>query len=310
MSEPMRTDLHQHLLPEPLIGALARRSAAPRVVGTGPTPRLELAGEPNSALQERDHDPVARAAEAEREGIDRIVMSLSTALGIEALPADEARPLVDAFNHGILELGGPFELWGSALTADDVDALLDAGARGITLPALALVDGRAEALLDRLEERGAPLFVHPGPATERSGDEAPGRGRGTGVPSWWPAMTDYVAQMSAAWHAWAAFGRARHPRLRVVFGMLAGLAPLHAERLAARGGPAEAIHDPLVWFDSSSYGERTLDSMLRLVGVDRLVHGSDHPVIAAAEPTQFGDAVEYAMTTVNPQRALGVGVLA
>ena len=167
MSEPMRTDLHQHLLPEPLIGALARRSAAPQVVGSGPTLRLELAGEPLSALRVRDHDPAARAAEAEREGIDRIVVSLSTALGIEALPADEARPLVDAFNHGILELGGPFELWGAALEADDVDALLDAGARGITLPALALVDGRAEALLDRLEARDAPLFVHPGPALVR-----------------------------------------------------------------------------------------------------------------------------------------------
>jgi 6-methylsalicylate decarboxylase len=129
MSGPMRTDLHQHLLPEPLIGALARRSAAPQVVGAGRTLRLELAGEPHSALQEHDHDPAARAADAEREGIDRIVVSLSTALGIEALPADEARPLVDAFNHGILELGGPFELWGSALTADDVDALLDAGGR-------------------------------------------------------------------------------------------------------------------------------------------------------------------------------------
>jgi hypothetical protein len=249
MAEPMRTDLHQHLLPEPLVGALSRRSAAPRVAGIGSMRRLELAGEPDSALQERDHDPVARAAEAEGEGIDRIVVSLSTALGIEALRADEARPLVDAFNHGVLELGGPFELWGTALTADDVDALLDAGARGITLPARALVDGRAEAVLDRLELRGAPLFVHPGPATERSGDE----------------------------------------------------------RLAARGGPAEAIHDPLVWFDSSSYGARTLDSMLRLVGVDRLVHGSDRPVIAAAEPSPFGDAVEH---TVNPQRALAVEVLA
>jgi len=269
------------------------------VVGSGPTLRLELAGEPDSALHARDHDPVGRAAEAEREGIDRIVVSLSTALGIEALPAEEARPLLDAFNHGILELGEPFELWGAALTADDVDALLDAGARGITLPALALVDGRAEALLDRLEARGAPLFVHPGPASS-----------GTAAPGWWPAMTDYVSQMSAAWHAWAAFGRARHPRLRVVFAMLAGLAPLHAERLAARGGPAEASHDPLVWFDSSSYGALTLDSMLRMVGVDRLVHGSDRPVVAAAGTSLLGDAVEYALTTVNPQRALGVEVLA
>jgi hypothetical protein len=297
MSGPMRTDLHQHLLPEPLIGALARRPAAPRVVGDGSTLRLELAGEPSSALQERDHDPAARAAEAERDGIDRIVVSLSTALGIDALPLEEARPLVDAFNHGILELGGPFELWGTALTTGDVDALLDAGARGITLPAPALLGAHADAILDRLEARDAPLFVHPGPAS-----------CGAATPSWWPAMTDYVAQMSAAWHAWAAFGRARHPRLRVVFAMLAGLGPLHAERLAARGGPAEAIHDPLVWFDSSSYGARTLDSMLRMVGVDRLVHGSDRPVIAAAEPSLFGDAVEYALTTVNPQRALGVQV--
>jgi hypothetical protein len=289
----MPTDLHQHLLPQPLIDALARRTASPRVTRGGAL-RLELAGEPPSALQEIDHDPAARAAEAEREGIDQIVVSLSTALGIEALPAGEARPLVDAFNQGILELGGPFELWGTALTAADVDALLDAGALGITLPALALLDGRADALLDRLEARDAPLFVHPGPVA--SGPSAPG---------WWPAMTDYVAQMSAAWHAFAAFGRARHPRLRVVFAMLAGLGPLHAERLAARGGPAEAIHDPLVWFDSSSYGARTLDSMLRMVGVDRLVHGSDRPVIAAAEPSLFGDAVEYALTTVNPQRALG-----
>src|SRR5215208_4568474 len=175
MSGPMRTDLHQHLLPEPLICALARRSAAPRVLSSGRTLRLELAGEPLSALQQRDHDPAARAAEAECEGIDRIVVSLSTALGIEALPADEARPLVDAFNQGVLERGGPFELGGTALMGYDVDALLDAGARGITLPAPALVDVRAEALLDRLEARGAPLFVHPGPAV-----------CGAAVPSWWP----------------------------------------------------------------------------------------------------------------------------
>src|SRR4051794_13661667 len=139
----MPADFHQHLLPEPLIRALARRSAPPRVAGHRGALRLELAGEPPSALQERSHDPDARAAEAAREGIDRIVVSLSTALGIEALPADEAGPLVEAFNRGILALGGPFELWGAALTASDVDALLDAGARGITLPAPALFDGRA-----------------------------------------------------------------------------------------------------------------------------------------------------------------------
>lgn len=290
----MPTDLHQHLLPEALIDRLTRRSAPPCLVREGRDWRLELAGEAPSVVQAIDHDAAARTAEAERDGIDRIVVSLSTALGIEALPADEAAPLVGAFNRGILELGGPFELWGAVLGAAGVDEVLDAGALGITLPAPALLDGRADALLDRLEARNAPLFVHPGPAS------AP-----AGAPGWWPAMTDYVEQMSAAWHAFAATGRPRHPRLRVVFAMLAGLGPLHAERLAARGGPADAVHDPLVWFDSSSYGALSLDSMLRMVGVDRLVHGSDRPVVAAPTPLWLGDAVDHALRVANPERVLG-----
>ena len=284
MPGEMVTDLHQHLLPEPLITALGRRSAAPRIARDGLGWRLELAGEPDSAFDLADHDPAARA------DTERIVVSLSTALGIEALPAPEAVPLLDAYNEGILGLGDPYELWGAAVTPGDVDALLDAGARGITLPAPALPG--AAALLDRLEAREASLFVHPGPAA------AP-----HDAPPWWPAMTDYVAQMSTAWHWFAAFGRARHPRLRVVFAMLARGAPLHAERLALRGGPADAIHDPLVWFDTSSYGPKAIDAMLRVVGVDRLVHGSDRPVVAPAPPS-FGPAVDHALTVANPALVL------
>ena len=284
---PMRTDMHQHLLPEELIAALARRTASPRLVRDGRGWRLELAGEPASAFEPADHDPDARAAAAD---VERIVVSLSAALGIEALPGDEAEPLLRAFNGGILELGGPFALWGAATDPAALDALLDAGALGLSLPAGSL--DRAAPLLDRLEARGAPLFVHPGPV-------ASARDR----PEWWPALTDYVAAMSAAWHAFAAWGRARHPRLRVVFAMLAGCGPLHAERLALRGGPAEAIHDPLVWFDTSSYGPCAVDAMLRMVGVDRLVRGTDLPVVAPPAH-RFGDGVEHALAVDNPAAVL------
>jgi len=88
-------------------------------------------------------------------------------------------------------------------------------------------------------------------------------------------MTSYVAQMNAAWHAFVAFARPEHPRLRVVFALLAGGAPFHLERLAARGGPAERAHDPLLFYDTSSYGPRAIDTAARFVGVDQLVHGSD-----------------------------------
>jgi len=124
------------------------------------------------------------------------------------------------------------------------------------------------------------------------------------APSWWPAMTDYVSQMSAAWHAWAAWGRPAHPRLTVVWAMLAGGAPLHAERLSVRGGPADAVHDELTFFDVSSYGPRTVDAMLRVVGADRLVHGSDRPVAAPPALASLGPSLAHALAEANPQHLL------
>ena len=118
---------------------------------------------------------------------------------------------------------------------------------------------------------------------------------------WWPALTTYVADMSAAWHAFATWGRPCHPQLRVVYAMLAGGAPLHAERLVARGGPGAAIHDPLAWFDVSSYGPLALDAMIRMVGVDRLLYGSDRPVAAPPALGALGDAVEHALTGHQPR---------
>lgn len=82
--------------------------------------------------------------------------------------------------------------------------------------------------------------------------------------------------------------------------MLAGGAPLHAERLVARGGPAAAIHDPLAWFDVSSYGPLALDAMIRAIGVDRLVHGSDRPVAAPPALASLGEALEHALAVTNP----------
>ena len=86
--------------------------------------------------------------------------------------------------------------------------------------------------------------------------------------------------------------------------MLAGGAPLHAERLAVRGGPADAVHDELTFFDVSSYGPRTVDAMLRVVGADRLVHGSDRPVAEPPPLGALGPRVAHALAEANPDRLL------
>jgi hypothetical protein len=281
-----RADIHQHLWPDRLLSSLARRTDPPRLRRDGDGGWwLELAGDPPAPFDPREHDPAARA------GFDRIVVAPSSPIGIE-----HHEDLLDDFHAGVLELGAPFELWGALPLHDPIPArvttLLDAGAVGLSLPAGAL-GGPAgiESLgpvLETLARRGRPLFVHPGPAA--------------GSPAWFPALTAYVAEMSQAWHAWAEWGRPAHPDLKVVFAMLAGLAPLHAERLAARGGPSEAVHDRLAFFDTSSYGPVAVDAMLRVVGVDRLLYGSDRPVIEPVALTALGAAAEHALFVTNPER--------
>jgi len=98
-------DLHQHLWPEALLAGLARRDEAPRLRRRGDRWELELAGEAPCEVSLADHDPVARALEAERDGLDTVVIAPSSPLGLEWLPHDEAQRLLDAFHDGILELG-------------------------------------------------------------------------------------------------------------------------------------------------------------------------------------------------------------
>jgi len=297
------TDVHQHLWPEGFVAELSRRTAPPRLYRSAGEWTLRLHGEPAQRFDLAAHDPVARSLALEGEGLERALVCLSCPLGVESLPREEAEPLLAAFDAGVRELGAPFGLWGAVELEEpdpaDVDARLDAGSVGISIPAGALVTRRGlergAPLLRRLEARDAPLLVHPGPSpwhpmpwTEPS------------APSWWPALTGYVTQMHEAWFAWAAWGRVAHPRLRVLWAMLAGGAPLHAERLAARGGPG--VHDPLCYYDVSSYGPRAIDAMARVVGIEPLVYGTDRPVVEPARLDVLGGAAYEAITTANPSR--------
>lgn len=273
-------DVHQHLLGEPLIEALVRRSAAPRLIARREGWTFRVAAEPDSILALEATDAELRLADLEADGIDRALVALSTALGIESLPFDQAVELIEAHHQGLEELPVEFGGWGAVPLGGPepdptfVDAALDRGCVGITLPATALADPaaveRVAPLLARLEQRDAPLFVHPGPVVDASGR----------VPHWWPALTDYVAQMNAAWFAFLHAGRPAHPRLRVLFAMLAGGAPLQLERYAARRGVPAPGPDPLVFYDTSSYGPQMVGAMAATVGAAQLVYGSDRPVVA------------------------------
>jgi 6-methylsalicylate decarboxylase len=296
---PATVDVHQHLLGGALVEALVARSEAPRLRRDRDGWTFSVPNEPDSHLSFEAVDPERRVAALAADGVDRAVVALSTVLGIETLPAAEAGALIEAHQRGIEDLPAAFAGWGALpLAAPDpahVDAALDRGCVGITLPAPAIGTPAAlEALgplLARLEERDAPLFVHPGPVADGS----------QGAPPWWPALTDYVAQMQAAWFAFLHAGRAAHPRLRVLFAMLAGGAPLQLERYAARSGSPVPAPDPLVFYDTSSYGPRMLAAMRDAVGDSQLVFGSDRPVVDPS-PTWPSPQLRVALLATNPAR--------
>jgi hypothetical protein len=304
----MKTDIHQHLWTEPLVQALAQRTEFPFVRDEHGLTVLFLAGERPYVVDLASEAPARRAALVKRDGLDTALLCLSSPLGIESLPRVQAQPLLDAYHEGALALGEPFGVWGAIALddpdPDDVDRALHRGCVGVSLPAGALagVDRltRVQPLLARLSLLGAPLFVHPGAAA------APGAGASSlGDPLWWPALTYYVADMHAAWLAFLGAGRAEHPELRVLFAMLAGLAPLHRERLAARGGPDRSEPDPLVFYDTSSYGPLAIGALSDAIGgPGQLLYGSDRPVVEPALLHEPG-ALDWELLADATARAIG-----
>jgi predicted TIM-barrel fold metal-dependent hydrolase len=284
----MRIDVHQHVWTLPLLDRLTERRAVPFVRRGDGLSVLHSAGEQPYVIDVAAEAPERRAVCLREDGLDRALVAISSPIGIEALPRDDALELIDAHLEGVGGLPPGFAGWGPVALdrpdPDEVDERLGAGCVGISLPAGALATAehldQIGPVLERLAQRGAPLFVHPG--------RAPGQPAGQpdlAEPLWWRALTDYVAQMQAAWLTFVSAARREFPDLTAIFAMLAGGAPLLAERLASRGGPRIDLHDPGLYYEISSYGPAAVETLARRVGEAQLLYGSDRPVV---EPTPTG----------------------
>jgi 6-methylsalicylate decarboxylase len=284
----MHIDVHQHVWTAPLQEALSRRSSLPLIASQDGLSTVHCCGELPYVLDTESELTVNRTALLDRDGLDAAIIAISSPIGIEALAREEALELIDAHLRGVQQLGPRFGAWGPLVTdrpePDDVDRLAELGCIGISIAAGAIATtAKLQALtptLSRVSEVGLALFIHPG------------RGHGDLIahpgldePLWWRALNDYVFGMQAAWLAWVSTGRREHPELTVIFAMLAGLAPLQAERLATRGGPPFDLRDPNTFYDTSSYGPDAITSVNGVVSSAQLLYGSDRPVL---EPLRTG----------------------
>ncbi len=287
-------DVHQHLWPAEFVERLRDRTEPPYLDGW----TLHTVGEPAYEVDPAAHEVGKRAAVEQDAGTTLAAVSLSSPLGIEQL-GDAA--LLDSWHEGAASLPEPFKAWAAVnLLEPDLDglkSLLGKGFIGLQLPAHVLGTPAAWAgageLLAVAERLNKPVLIHPGPAAPPAG----------AVPGWWAPVVDYTLQLQAAWWAWHAFaGRTAFPRLRLCFAAAAGLAPVHHERLAARGGRLGTI-DPNLFVDTSSYGPQGIDAVARVLGIDQVVHGTDRPYAGTVELRQ-GAAATAVIRYNNPHRLL------
>jgi hypothetical protein len=241
-------DVHQHLWPERLVDALRRRERPPRLAGD-----MLVLGEGTFDAGLEAHTLEGRLELLDSVGVDVALISLQPTLACDGIPE-----LVDAYHEGILEL---VQASNGRLRAYAV-AECRPGFAGACVAGPALVAGLGD-LPDELVAAGQVLFVHPGPVPAPPAD----------APPWWSAIVDYCAQMQAAYASWITQG---HPDLPVVFGILAGGAPFQLERLRTRGGNPPDVN---AYFDTASYGRLALELTAEACDRDRLLFGSDAPVM-------------------------------
>jgi hypothetical protein len=249
-----RYDVHQHLWPEQLVSALSKRREPPCLAGS----RLELR-EGSFEIDLAAHALEARLALLDRDGIDVAVVSLAPTLGSEETPE-----LAAAYDEGILEV---------AEAACGRILPLAAGEERDGLAGTCISPARL--LAEGLGQRTKPVFVHPGysPAPP------------AGLPGWWAPVVEYTAQMQEAFFACISRGA---PTVPVIFAIMAGGAPFQLERLAQRGDASGL--PPNVFFDTASYGPQAIELAVAACGPERILYGSDTPVMdSQATRAAIGD---------------------
>ena len=285
-------DVHAHVAVPAYLALLAQAGVRPSgYAGSSRTPTSGGAGGDSAAAI------AARIAMMDRAGVSKQILSASLAPYL----ADEARavPAARLLNERLAQLAAamPHRLAALAcLPLPHVDAALAElrhgmdrlGLVGITMQAsclgISIADEKFAPLFAEMNRRRATLFIHPAV-----------NGLGSPLVTDWridTALGPLLEDITIAVQLMAANIPVRYPDVRIVIPHLGGgLAtmldrldnqlPLAIPKLAGR--PSEMARR--FWYDSVAHGSLTaLDTAIAAFGADRIVPGSDFPVLLSFEP--------------------------
>lgn len=327
---PAIIDWHTHWLSERTLDLLGRRTQAPRVVrdaqgqrflqGTGPL-RAGLGLPIGAGWSDID----TRIAHADAVGVQRHVISWPTTIGFDGvLDADEAIALYRTWNEDLAAQVArhPDRLIGlAALPTADVDwaarelerAHRDYGFIGGTLPvdAFLTVEGaRALAPLFKVAQRhGSHLYLHTGPAHRAIPGQDSFRVRAD-LPG--PRWLEDAGSHFAAAAITLALGDVLdpYPDVSVQIAMLGGTLPYLVEALAHRaqlqGGPDPRPKLRRLYYDIGLWGvgPSAIQLAVRAFGADRVLFGSDYPLI---QSEVILDQVRAALPPEQARQVLAAG---
>lgn len=312
---PPVIDAHAHFLPAPLVAALRARPDAPDI-------RAEPGGGESFGIYRtrmpygRAYDDLdARLARMDKLGVDRQILSLPGLFGIDSRPADQALPLVRAFNDGVAGLIrrhpdrfsalAALPLANPTAAAEEYRRARGLGLSGMILPGDSFVSlaaaGQVRPLFELAAAIGGMVFVHPGPLPDAAGAAldvaAPHadsvlhrrvtvdiQNRMTEV-TVTLALTDFLDP---------------YPSVPVQVANLGGSLPFIIERIdhvyALRQPDAPAPSRSLrpLYVDAASLGPRAIALAAEVYGADRVLFGSDAPVF---DDARCLDAVHQARLT-------------
>ncbi|MEO7242371.1 MAG: amidohydrolase family protein [Variovorax sp.] len=233
-------------------------------------------------------------------GIDRQILSLSSLWNIDNLPAQEALPLVRAFNdavaHASLSSDGVFGGYAAlplndlAMAADELERCGRLGLEGVIMPAAVFSSRTAAecfaALLRIANDLDGRVFVHPGTSSPAEPEPAQRPDN-----AWLRHIVlSAQQQLSEAMMTLCATSLLNdYPRLTVQVANLGGAMPFLLERLQAVRRDDPDNGEEHLWttkriaVDSASFGPEAIALARRVMGTQNVVLGTDMPVFAAGQ---------------------------